>query len=76
MMMDGTTTSICDASQQRAIHSFRLILAAAGYRAYLLNDDDVWRWLQNLIQQLSTPRLTHQEMEGAAKTLDWLYEGA
>lgn len=74
--MSVATNSVYDASRQRTIESFRLSLAAAGYRVYLLSDDDVWSWIQSLVNQPSAPRLTRGEIEGAAKMLARLCEGA
>lgn len=38
-----------DLQHKQAVETFRLALAAMGYCAFLLTDEEVWRWLQGVI---------------------------
>ena len=38
--------------RHEAAERFRCIIAAMGYRAYLLTDDEAWRWMEDLVRPL------------------------
>ena len=43
-------------AKQKAIEAFRRHLTARGLRAYILTDDEVWRWIQRVIQDFERHR--------------------
>ena len=50
---DSEMTCGCADAKKRVIESFRLYLAAKGMRGYLLSDDEVWQWIEDIVESMN-----------------------